>query len=397
MPADRIYYTKPSQMNFEGIVVASSQVDGRWHTMLDRTAFYPTSGGQLFDTGKINGIEIVEVIETDVGDIAHISVQPVGVAGDKAAGLVDAPRRQMHRQQHTAQHILSYAFVKLFSLETVSVHLGEEYGAVELETTALSDEQLAEATALTRRIITENTAITILFVTGEEAAKLPLRKQTAREGAIRVIKIGEYDWSACGGTHCERTAEVGSFVILGVSKMRGRMLVTFLAGDQLTKDYEQRRDVTIKLSQLFSCGIADIPANVTKLADESRETRKMAESACKELVQYRAVKTAEHATIVGAYKLYVGSDEGLDPKLAALYGSYIAQLISGVAVLIGESRVIISCAPESGCKAGELAKFISAGTGGRGGGNDSSAQVGNIPSDKTVEVKAIVSAFLTSM
>jgi alanyl-tRNA synthetase len=266
-----------------------------------------------------------------------------------------------------------------------------------LETTGLSNEQLAAAECLTQTIIAENAVVSILLVTNDEAKKLPLRKPPTREGIIRVIRIGEYDWSACGGTHCDRTAEVGSFMLLNASKMRGRLLVTFLAGDQLLRDYAHKRDVTTRLSELFTCGVADLPANVSKLSDESRDLRKQLETANRELIQYRAVTAAESATKIGAYKVYVGSDEGLDPKMSAVYASSIAQLISGVVVLTGETRAIINCAPHSGCKAGALARAISEATGGRGGGNDSAAQVGNIPVDKTAEVKTIVEAFLKSM
>jgi len=397
MPAERLYYTHPALLSFDGVIVAQTQSEGVWHILLDRTAFYPTSGGQLFDTGQINGVDIHDATETDTGDIVHVSKLPIGDIGEQAHGVIDASRRRMHRQQHTAQHIVSYAFAKLYSLETVSVHLGEEYGAVELDATALSADQLMEAEQLTRQIIAENSEIAILFISSADASKLPLRKAPAREGTIRVIRIGEYDWSACGGTHCERSAEAGSFSILGASKMRGRMLVTFLAGDQLLGDYELRRTVTIQLSERFTCGIGDLSSNISKLVDESRELRKQLDVANNQLVLYRAEKTAEHAFQCGAYNLYIGPDEGMDPKLAGVYASRIAERINGVVVVTSNSRAIISCAQQSGCKAGEIARAICVETGGRGGGNDASAQVGNIPADKTVEVKTIVTAFLTKI
>lgn len=397
MPADRLYYTHPSLQTFDGVIIAQQQSEGVWHTFLDRTAFYPTSGGQLFDTGQINGVDIHDVIVTEAGDIAHLSKLPVGEIGEMAHGVIDSSRRRMHRQQHTAQHILSYALAKLYSLETVSVHLGEEYGAVELDTTAVSASQLAEAERLTREIIAENSEIVILFVSSDDASKLPLRKAPVREGTIRIIRIGEHDWSACGGTHCDCTAEVGSFTILGASKIRGRTLVTFLAGDQLLTDYQLRRTVTSDLSERFTCGIVDLSANISKLVDESRDLRKQLDVANNELVLYRAEKRAEHAIRCGAYNLYIGSDNGMDPKLAGVYASRIAERISGVVVLTSNSRAIISCVPQSGCKAGEIARAICAGTGGRGGGNDASAQVGNIPAEKTTEVNAIVTAFLTKI
>jgi alanyl-tRNA synthetase len=130
MSTERLYYRNPSLTTFDGVIVSSAQMDGAWRTILDRTAFYPTSGGQLFDTGKINGVAIRDVLETENGDITHVSNHPVGNVGDKAMGEIDEFRRRMHRQQHTAQHILSYAFGKLFSLETVSVHLGIWSGRV---------------------------------------------------------------------------------------------------------------------------------------------------------------------------------------------------------------------------------------------------------------------------
>jgi alanyl-tRNA synthetase len=285
-------------------------------------------------------------------------------------------------------------FAELFSFETVSVHLGEEYGAVELNTEAMQSEQLWQAEKRTREIIAENAEVSILFISASEAAKLPLRKPPAREGTIRIIKIGEYDWSACGGTHCIRTSEIGSFVVLGTSKMRGRTLVTYLAGVQLTADYESRRDVTAKLGELFTCSVADLPSNVAKLVDESKFQRKQIDMLFREVIPMRAESKAGEARQVGAYNLYVGSDETEDAKLVSLLAGAIAERISGIAVMMGKSRVIIACGRASCCKAGDIAKAVASATGGRGGGSDTAAQVGSIPSGTIAEVASIVETYL---
>ncbi|UCG60846.1 MAG: alanyl-tRNA editing protein, partial [Candidatus Zixiibacteriota bacterium] len=240
----RLYYSDPDLVEFDAVITSTGNHEDLCYTQLDQSAFYPTSGGQLHDTGRLNNTEVVDVIERPDGEVWHLSRHPVGEAGAAVHGTIDRERRRRHQQQHTAQHILSHTLVKLFDFATVSVHLGEDYGTIEIDAGAITPEQLTELQTHARRIVDENVAVEILTVDADEIDTVPLRRETRRSGPIRVIKVGELDWSACGGTHCRSTAEVGLIRITGAEKIRGHALIKFLAGRQVASDYDMRFDVT---------------------------------------------------------------------------------------------------------------------------------------------------------
>lgn len=161
---ERLYYGDPALLEFDATVVGQGQRGEMYFTLLDRSAFYPTSGGQLFDRGALNGIEIVETIEADDGEVRHLSNAPVGQTGDKVHGTVDRPRRQKNRQLHTAQHLISQVFIRLGDAETVSVHLGEEYGAVELNRVDITESELDQAERWTNELILDNLPVEIRVI-----------------------------------------------------------------------------------------------------------------------------------------------------------------------------------------------------------------------------------------
>jgi alanyl-tRNA synthetase len=227
---DRLYYHDPDLLEFEAVISSVHKREAKVGTVLDRSAFYPTSGGQLHDIGRLNGVAVIDVEEDEDGQVVHVTESTVGEVGRRIQGAVDAERRWRHRQQHTAQHILSALCANLYNAETVSVHLGESYGAVELDVPAVSDSDMTQLEAEANRVVREAQPVEILLLSPEEAQRLALRRPPAREGIIRIIKTGELDWSACGGTHCRNTAQVGLIKLAGTEKLRGHCVVRFLAG-----------------------------------------------------------------------------------------------------------------------------------------------------------------------
>lgn len=378
--AERIYYTNPDQLEFEAVITAAGTEDERCWVELDRSAFYPTSGGQLHDTGSLNNVRVIDVVETDTGEVRHGVDQPVGEPGEAVVGRVDGERRWRHRQQHTAQHVLSQVFIRLHNAETVSVHLGEDYGAVELDTGDLSPEQLDTAENEANRLVRESLPVEIMFVTVDEARKLPLRKVPERTGTIRVIKTGDLDWSACGGTHCRNTAQVGVIKIIGTEKLRGHLLVKFLSGSQALLDYQSRFQITEDLAREYTCHPSDLGDKFAKLAEENKDRKKQIVSLQKQLLPAMADELANKSKVVASVPVVIESTEGVDGSMLGSLAGLVAEKNNGVVALFGDSRLVVACAPESGKHAGNIVRELCTRAGLRGGGSPTLAQVGGIDS-----------------
>ncbi len=378
----RLYYQDSSLLEFEAKIVSSGKHDNRFFTVLDRSAFYPTSGGQQYDTGKLNEVAIVDVIENDSGDVWHISDQPVGDSGDAVTGIVDKRRRQRHRQQHTAQHILSQTFARLYQLETVSVHLGEDYGAIEFDTKEVTAAQLSEAEQSSMQMVFDNLPVEILFIDGSEIASIPLRRPPKREGEIRVIKIGDLEYSACGGTHCVSTAEVGVIKIIGTEKLRGRVLVKFLSGIQAVEDYRIRFDVSDRVAQTLTCHVTDLPDKLVKLQDANKTLQRELVRVQKEGLGVKAEQLSQTATSYKDVKVVFEDVGPLDARLAGQLATQVSDITGGLTALFTDGRIVIATSENCQLQASQLAKGISEATGLKGGGNPRQAQLGGADKQK---------------
>ena len=387
---DRLYYRDSALLEFEAEIVAEGTRDNNYYTVLDRSAFYPTSGGQLFDTGHINNVEIIDVIEDENHEVRHISRVPVGKVGEKVKGLVDRSRRFKNRQVHTAQHIISQAFVKLFGCDTVSVHLGEEYANIEINTLSLTKDQTDEAEKLANEIVRDNLPVDVIFADDELLKYLPLRKIPEREGALRVIKIGDFECSACGGTHCNRTSEVGLIKITGFEKVRGRYSVTFLSGVLALKDYMVRFEVTDRLSKEFTCHVTDLPEKVTRLASENKEQQREISRLQKELLPVRVEEIAADMKSEGKIAVCARIISDLDNNTAGQLASMVADRINGLAVIMTADRLLLAVAEKTGLHAGELVKKFALQANLRGGGSPRAAQVGGITTGKFDEYREMI-------
>ena len=241
---DRLYYTDSFVYEFEADVVeilAPSSAGSPRAVILDRTAFYPTSGGQVFDTGWIaplNAVNesgrarVIEVAEREDGTVLHFLEATAPIAkGSRIRGLIDADRRRDHMQQHSGQHVLSAAFVRLFDMGTVSFHMGNEYCSIDLDTASLTPEQVEAAEHLANEVILEERPVKIRFVTREEASGLGLRKlPPGDKHELRLIDIHNFDLTACGGTHVRGTGQIGCILLRKTERVRQGMRVEFVCG-----------------------------------------------------------------------------------------------------------------------------------------------------------------------
>ena len=364
--------------------------------VLDRTAFYPTSGGQVFDTGWItsdgnNKVRVSEVADAEDGRVVHYvealsnDLKP----GSKVRGQIDAPRRRDHMQQHSGQHVLSAAFIRLYGMATVSFHMAEDYCSIDLDTPTLTKDQVEAAERLANEIILENRSVDIRFVTRDEAGKLGLRKLPPTErDELRLIDVHDFDLTACGGTHVSRTGQIASILLRKVEKVRQVWRVEFVAG--LRAVATARRDYTTltETAALFSAHIYDVPQQARKSLDEIRSVRKQLEQSHEELAEAQAVGLLGETPEANGRKLVVRTFSDRDLNFVKLLAQKLTRLSPHVVALLAttapQPSLVFAQSAGQPFDMGALMKQTMATLGGRGGGSKDMAQ-GGIPDPSGVE------------
>ncbi len=280
MPAtERLYYHDSRLLEFDARVTSvSERDDGQPAVTLDRTAFYPTGGGQPTDKGTLGEARVVDCIDAEDEGVLHVIEGPVPEVGDTVHARVDWLRRLDHMQQHTGQHILSAAFVRLFDAPTRSFRVLEHECEIDVALDDPTDERIEQAVDLANQIVWESRPIKTSQVTSAEAASLPLRKEPAREGELRLIEIADFDLTPCGGTHAKSTGEVGVIAVKSWERAKGLARIQFMAGIRALTDYRKANKTAHEVAALFSAGREDSPALVAKIIDENKRlTRRVGE------------------------------------------------------------------------------------------------------------------------
>ena len=268
---ERLYYTDSHLIEFDARVIdVTERVSGWTAVTLDRTAFYPTGGGQPGDTGALDGARVVEC--TDEGEtVLHVIQGPTPVVGSMVKGRVDWPRRLDHIQQHTGQHILSQALVTLFKAPTHSFRVMDQVCEIDVELSDPSGERIERAVELANNVIWEDRQVAIKNVTAEEAAQLPLRKDSAREGTLRLIEIEGFDLTPCGGTHASHTGEVGLIAVRSWERAKGLTRIEFVAGRRALEDYRRANQTARSVAALFSASRDDAPRLAARMLEENKD------------------------------------------------------------------------------------------------------------------------------
>jgi alanyl-tRNA synthetase len=381
---ERLYYTDSYVRSFTAHIAGSSK-DGL-SVYLDRTAFYPTSGGQPFDTGSIAGVTVVDVV--DEGErIAHRLATPLAAAPGSEAAVecaIDWPRRFEHMQQHSGQHLLSAVFEEFFSLKTVSFHLGAESSTIDLAG-AVEPRTAEQAEERANQVVAENRAIGVDFCDAAEVAGL--RKPSEREGSLRIVSIAGLDRSACGGTHVRATGEVGAVLIRKLEKVRQNTRVEFLCGLRAVRRARADFLALTAAAQAFSAPLDDVPtlvASQLQAAGGAEKARRKLES---DLAVYHG-RDLYDATTPGAdgiRRVVRRVERGSLEELRSLAQSFIAQPKAiFLAALADPPSLLLAASPDSGIEAGKTLKAALAEAGGRGGGTASMAQ-GSVPDGKALE------------
>ncbi|HTT21176.1 MAG TPA: alanine--tRNA ligase-related protein [Candidatus Sulfotelmatobacter sp.] len=392
--SDRLYYHDSFLYDFEAEVRELSQ-NPRPSLILDRTAFYPTSGGQVFDTGVISSdgeqLRVTEVSEAEDGRVVHyLEAPPKEIKpGTRVRGEIDRTRRRDHMQQHTGQHVLSAAFVRLFNMPTVSFHMGDDYCSIDLETPTMTREQVEHAERLSNEIILENRPVMIRFVTREEAGRLGLRKvPPAERDDLRLIDIQEFDVNACGGTHVNQTGQIGCILLRKTEKVRQGWRVEFVAGQRAVST--ARRDFTAltEAAGLFSAHIYDVPQQVRKSLDEVRLLRKQHEQSLEELAEFQAAALLAETSPVEGRRVVIRSLSDREMNFLKLLAQKLTRLDNSVVVLLASTSpqpsLVFAQSQGQPNDMGALMKETVSGFGGRGGGSKDMAQ-GGIPTADAIE------------
>ncbi len=387
---ERLYYDDAYRTRFEAAVVERLAWEGRPAVVLDRTAFYPTGGGQPHDTGALNGVPVVDVI-TREGDEAVIHVLAAPLEAERVVGEVDWTRRFDLMQQHTGQHVLSAACVERLGANTVGFHLSGGYATVDLDRAPLGEEELADVEALANAIVFENRAVTTRWVPDEEVPALPLRKPVAHKGPVRIVEIADFDCSACGGTHVRATGEIGLIKITRSERRGGETRLEFLCGGRALADYRAKNALLLKLAAEFTVGHWEIPDLVHRLAAELKETRRELRRSRDALLDAQAAALWQGAAPVGDVRLVRAELEGEPMDALKHLAQRLMEHPRTVALLgsrhpTGEtSYLVFARSDDLDLPMGDLLREACAVIGGRGGGRPNFAQGGGPQGERLAE------------
>jgi alanyl-tRNA synthetase len=371
----RLYYDDSYLTDFRAAVVDSSE--DRRSIVLDQTAFYPSSGGQPNDLGSINGVVVTDVVDT--GDrVVHVLASAVD--SGVVEGTVDRTRRFDHMQQHTGQHLLSAVLVDLFGIATVSFHMGADSSTIDVEVGALDASQIRAAEQRANDIVFENRPVSVSY--SDSADARDLRKPSEREGVLRIITIEGLDRSACGGTHVQRTGEIGPILVRKTEKVRGNTRLEFLCGSRAVRRARIDMESLTAISQAFSSTLDDAPEMVASSLARLKESEKIRQKLAADLAELRGRQLYRETTSGAAgirrflKRIAVG---GIDEETRWEAQSFVAHPKAiYIAVCENPVTILLAVSPDSGIQAGPWLSPQLKQAGGKGGGNARMAQ-GSLP------------------
>jgi alanyl-tRNA synthetase len=379
--SERLYYSDAYCTGFTAEVVEARTEGGRSHVVLDRTAFYPTSGGQPFDTGTLGGLPVVEVLETGEGVVRHV-VEGRLEEGRRVEGSIDWRRRFDHMQQHTGQHILSAAFERLLQAPTVGFHLGGATATIDLAVEATAG-AVSRAETEANRVVWEDRPVSVRFVSAAAAAALPLRKPPARSGTLRLIDIEDFDLSACGGTHVTRTGAVGVIAVRGFERFKRGTRVEFVCGGRalvLFHEFRQSVDESIRHLSVLP---AELPAAIERTQAEIRDLERTLRGVQESLARHEAALLSARGTRHGEITCVAEALEGWDAAGLKAVAAALGARPGHAAVLIAGSpaQIVVSRSPGVPIEPAAILRKLTARFGGRGGGRGDLAQGGGLEAD----------------
>ena len=383
---ERLYYRDSFLREFDARLESCEQEGERWKVVLDRTVFYPTSGGQPHDLGKLNGVPVMEVADAEENKVVHYT--SAAIPAGAVHGEIDWPRRLDHMQQHTGQHLLSAAFIELFKFPTASFHLGKEISTIDVEAPAIVARHLEDAERRVNEIIFEDRVVEIRFGTAKDLAEAGIRKKVEREGMLRAIEVAGFDRQPCGGTHLERTGQAGLLLVRKLERRRDLWRVEFVCGYRALA--ASRRDFAAlgQAASLLSCGLPDVPASLTKMIEEKRGLHSAVKRLEQRLAEHEALGLLAPASAEkpGGVRIIAHVLEGATPGYLGLIAGKLVSEAGIVALLAsrGTGHVVFAQPKGFTYDMGALLRDALKEFGGMGGGVKDFAQ-GSIPDPTKAE------------
>jgi len=377
--SERLYYNDCYLHDFRARVTASE--DGGKRVYLDRTAFYPTSGGQPFDIGTLGGVKVLEVVDEE-DKIAHVLESPLTLDGVVEA-KIDWARRWDHMQQHTGQHLLSAVLIELFDIPTLSFHMSADSSTIDIGAPQFDARQAERAEERCAEIIAEARPVSITYE--DSSADLGLRKVSARTGTLRIITIENLDKSACGGTHVRSTAELGPILLRKIDKMRGNARIEFVCGLRALRTARRDFRTLSELSKLASAPIEEMTAVIAAQMERAKSFEKTALRLGAELAKREGqelyASTASDANGIRRVTQRGAIDDAMRARAQAFVAGSKAVFL---AICENPPSVLLAASPDSGVHAGDRVKAAVTAAGGRGGGNQTLAQ-GSVPAGSSID------------
>jgi alanyl-tRNA synthetase len=415
----RLYYDDATLLEFTATVTdvrERRRENGKtlWDISLDRSAFYPTSGGQPFDTGTLRAVarsgatldaEIIDVSDDDAGEVWHLTAKPLN-SGTQVTGFINVTRRRDHMQQHTGQHLLSAIFQRELNAVTISFHLGDESSSIDLAAenieALLAPENIARVESIANTVIAESRAVTLRTVTHEVAESLlaagKLRKLPPRTGDIRMVEIADLDLNACGGTHVSATGEIGALLIRRVEKARGGMRVEFLCGARAIAHSRREFLQLTESAALLSSSFAQLAENIEKLLANSKSAARESWKLLEQLAAYHAAELLQSAEVNGNLRIVHATLADRDMEYIKLLGSKIVASSSNTAAMIfstqSEPASFVLASSAASLHAGNILRAALTTLSLRGGGSATLAQCA-VPAIQIAELRRLLEAAVT--
>ncbi|HUV97848.1 MAG TPA: DHHA1 domain-containing protein [Acidobacteriaceae bacterium] len=406
---ERLYSTDSFLTNFDAVVTDIQEVSrasgqSLWRVALDRSAFYPTGGGQPYDTGTLIATsrsgaeltaEIVDVEEDDLGEVWHHTAKPL-IAGTAVRGSIDAARRLDHMQQHSGQHLLSAAFIEICGARTVSFHLGETSSTIDLDVDNLTTATLEKVEERANQIIAEDRPVTVSVVPRAHAETLlaagELRKLPPRQGDLRIITIADFDRNACGGTHVRSTGQIGGLHLRGLEKVKQGLRVEFVCGLRAACTARNDFNRLTEAARQLSVGFEEVPQAIQRLQADAKQAAKHTLKLTNELAQYQAAELIAQTPIEAGLRmiqLQLTAANQVDASYAKMLASKIAAQAKQTVAILGwkpedsasPATVVLSRSADLAFDCGTVLRTTLATHSGRGGGSKDMAQ-GSVPLEK---------------
>jgi alanyl-tRNA synthetase len=394
MENKKLFYQNSYIQTFTSkIIKQEKDENGLWYIVLEETAFYPTGGGQPFDTGTINNIHVLNVEEIG-GDIRHYLETPVIDTKVKLEGQINWERRFDHMQQHAGQHILSAAFEELLNYKTVSFHLGEEVLTIDLDIEELTENEADIVEKRANQIILENRPIQTKWVSQAELSQYPLRKQPKVMENIRLVIIPEFDYNGCGGTHPSSTGQVGAIKILDWEKQRKKIRVRFICGNRVLQQFHVKHQILTLLTKLLNAPEQGMIQSLERLLENVKSSSKQLEEVQQTLLQFEAREMTQAQLEINGQRVISKVVQNRSLKEMQQLARIITNLLNEVIViLISENESQLQVVTASGSDQqvsmkGLLADILPT-INGKGGGNEVMAQGGGdlvVTGNKLLEI-----------